>query len=371
LILLSNTALLCPLLRPTCLGIPTLRPKIELIVLPLNRPSFPIILLRGITFLRLVLFVENRQHLGLAIIDPLVEDKVGDFEVLSFVLKASHDDDLYEEGPVGYALDQLVLLPQIFVPLQDGLASLLQNISQTMALQNLAIQHVHDLLHVKFILLLTAHTPALGLGGRRLLEGQLLQLFLQLEVALLARVQHQHLEEEVQEVDDGIGVIEEVVLRQGSLGDSIGLATDPPPEIPKLEVAAAEHEVRDEYVKQLLLYLGIHEYFVRDVPDRRLPVDVAHEPPLGDQQVHRTQRDHVFTLKLTPAAHALLVSLLVAQLRQVFDKRNEYVLRVVLLELDLSRPQRPQRAVYPVLEEQLARKLALVRGILVATLFLG
>lgn len=339
-------------------------------MLPLNRPSFPIILLGGIAFLRLVLFAENRQHLSLAIIDPFVEDKVRNLEVLSLILKASHDHCLYEEGPVGYAVDQLILFPQIFVLLQDGLASLLQKISQAMALQTLTIQHVHYLLDIKFILLLATHALALGFGWRRLLEGQLLQLLLQLEVALLARVQHQYLEEEMQKIYDRIGMTEKIVLRQGPPSDSIGLPTDPPPEILELEMTATEYEMRDEHMKQLLLYLRINEYLVRNVRDRRLPADIAHEPVLSNQHVHRSQRNHVLTLKFTPAPHTLLVRLLVPQLRQVLDKRNEYILRVILLELDLSRWQRPLRVVCNALDGELTGKLALVRGVMLATLFL-
>ena len=45
-------------------------------------------------------------HLVLAIVDPLIEDKICDLELFSLVLKTTHDHYLYKKGPVGYALDQ-------------------------------------------------------------------------------------------------------------------------------------------------------------------------------------------------------------------------------------------------------------------------
>lgn len=58
-------------------------------MLPLYGPSFPIILtLRR--FLVLSDYVEHAEHLGLALVDPFVEQKVGDLHVLSLVLETSN-----------------------------------------------------------------------------------------------------------------------------------------------------------------------------------------------------------------------------------------------------------------------------------------
>ena len=113
LILLINITFLLCVLAAACLGIPSLCPKVELIVLPFDRSSLPVILLWVVLSGRLLFLGKDRQHLGLAIVDPLIEDKICNLEVLPLVLETTHDHYLYEEGPVRYALDQLVLLPQV------------------------------------------------------------------------------------------------------------------------------------------------------------------------------------------------------------------------------------------------------------------
>lgn len=208
-------------------------------MLPLYRSRLPIILtLWG--FFVLCDHVEHAEHLGLALVDPLIEQKVGDFHVLSLVLETSNHHYIQEINPVRDALYQLVLLSYIFVLLEDALLGLLQDIGQTVDLQILAIQHMHDLLHIKLILLLTAYIFVLGVCGRRILEAQFLQFLLQFHISLLAGMKHEDLQKDKQQVYDRIGVAKQIVLGQWPPGYEIGLLADPAFEVLEVSVEADE-----------------------------------------------------------------------------------------------------------------------------------
>ena len=82
-----------------------------------------------------------------------------------------------------------------------------------MNLQIFSIEPMHDRLHIKLILLLTAYIFVLGVSCRRILEAQFLQLLLQFQESFLAGMEHENFQEDKEQVDDGIGVAEEIVLR--------------------------------------------------------------------------------------------------------------------------------------------------------------
>ena len=77
-------------------------------MLPLNRPSLPIILTFG-GFLVPSDYIEHAEHLGLALVDPCIEQKVSDLHVFSFIFKTFHYHHVQEINPVGNALNELVL----------------------------------------------------------------------------------------------------------------------------------------------------------------------------------------------------------------------------------------------------------------------
>ena len=152
---------------------------------------------------------------------------------------------------------------------------------------------------------------------------------------LLAGVEAEDLEEEVKEIDDGIGIVEDGVGGLRSLGDEVGFATDLAFEVLEVEKGRGEDELGDEKVEELLLYFGVEQYFVGDVAEGQLAADVPNKPSLADQNVYTPQRHHVLALHLTPASHALLIGLPIPHLPQVLDQRDEDVLGVVLLEIGL------------------------------------
>ena len=99
---------------------------------------------------------------------------------------------------------------------------------------------------------------------------------------------------------------------------------------------ADEYHMGYEDMEQFLLYFGVEENLIGNVGQCALFVDIPHKPILGDERVDGAQRDHVFPLKLAPAAHAFFVCLLVAQLGEVLNERDEYVLGVVFLKFYLG-----------------------------------
>lgn len=304
-------------------------------MLPLYRSRLPIILTLC-AFLVLSDHVEHAEHLGLALVDPFIEQKVGDFHVFSLVLEASNHHHIQEVNPVGDALNQLVLLSYIFVLLEDALLGLLQDIGQAVDLQILAIQHMYDLLHIKLILFLTAYIFVLGVCSRRILEAQFLQFLFQFHISLLAGMKHEDLQKDKQQVNDRIGVAKQIVLRQWFPGYEISLLANSAFEVLEVSVVANEDHMCYQDMEQFLLDFGVDENLIGNVGQCALFVDIPDEPILRDERVDRAQRDHVLSLKLSPAAHTFLVCFFVSHLGQVLDQRDEYILGVVFLEFYLG-----------------------------------
>jgi hypothetical protein len=103
--------------------------------------------------LGLVYLIENTKHLCLALANPLVEQKIGNFHIFVLVLEASNSYDFDEVDPVGDTLNQLVLLPETFLLFKDALLGLLKDICKAVDLQSFSVQHMDDLFHKKFVLL--------------------------------------------------------------------------------------------------------------------------------------------------------------------------------------------------------------------------
>lgn len=93
----------------------------------------------------------------------------------------------------------------------------------------------------------------------------------------------------------------------------------------------------DEQVKEFLLDLGVEKDLVGDVAESELFVYVSDEPVLADQQVKRTERDHIFTFELASFPHTVLVGLLIAEFSEVLNERDEDIFGIVFLEVYLVR----------------------------------
>ena len=65
--------------------------------------------------------IANAQHPQLALVDPLVEEEIGQLDVLPLVLKTPDDHALDEGQPVGDPLHQSVSLSEQSVPLENRL----------------------------------------------------------------------------------------------------------------------------------------------------------------------------------------------------------------------------------------------------------
>ena len=123
----------------------------------------------------------------------------------------------------------------------------------------LASKKMHDFLDVELVLFFAADVLGLGVKRRSLIETEFGHLLLEFVVSLLAGVEAEDCEEEVKEIDDGIGIVEDGVGGLRSLGDEVGLATDLALEVLEVEEGrgSGQDELSDEEVEELLLYFGV------------------------------------------------------------------------------------------------------------------
>ena len=61
----------------------------------------------------------NTEHLGLAVVDPFMEEEVGKFKIFFFILKAFNDHCLDEMSPIGNAFNQPIFFFEELILLHD------------------------------------------------------------------------------------------------------------------------------------------------------------------------------------------------------------------------------------------------------------
>ena len=142
----------------------------------------------------------------------------------------------------------------------------------------------------------------------------------------------------MQQVYDRVGVVEELVGRQGSPRDQVSLFTDAAPELHGVGRVLGKDEVGHEEVEEFLLDFGVEEDLVGDMGQHFCLVDIALVPVLPQQHLQRMQRHHILAFEVGPGAHTMLVGMLVAQFGQVLGQRDEDVFGVVFLEVALTPP---------------------------------
>jgi hypothetical protein len=120
--------------------------------------------------LGLVDLIENTEHLSLALVNPLIKQKIGNFHIFVLVFEATNSYDLDEVDPVGNALNQLVLLPEAFLLFENALLGLLKDIGEAVDLQSFPIQHMNDLFHKKFVLLFAPNILIFRIGSWSFLQ---------------------------------------------------------------------------------------------------------------------------------------------------------------------------------------------------------
>lgn len=86
----------------------------------------------------------------------------------------------------------------------------------------LAVENMDHLLDIELVLFFASHILYLVLVGNLFLNSQLGKLLLELAGSFLLSVEHQDLKKEVEEVDDGVGVGKEFILRVLLLGYDVG-----------------------------------------------------------------------------------------------------------------------------------------------------
>jgi hypothetical protein len=160
--------------------------------------------------------------------------------------------------PVGYALDQLVLLAKQFILFHDGLSHLLEDVRVVLRADSFACEDMHDLLDVELILLLAAYVLYFWLCGVGFFQAHFRELFFELIVSFLVGVEEEYFEEEVEQVDDGVGIGEDLVVGVLLFGDVVGLAADPSFELSDVYELEGEDHVGDEEVEEFFLYFGVY-----------------------------------------------------------------------------------------------------------------
>lgn len=112
---------------------------------------------------------------------------------------------------------------------------------------------MHYFLDIKLILLFAA----LGFSFRlscRLFKTQLFKLFFEFVITFFIGVEEEDLEEKMHEIDDGIGVREDFIVRELLLGCNIGFLTYSSLEVLNLYKISSEDKMGDQQVKELLFY---------------------------------------------------------------------------------------------------------------------
>jgi hypothetical protein len=73
---------------------------------------------------------------------------------------------------------------------------------------------------------------------------------------------HEYFEKEEEQVYDGVGVVEEIILRELFSSDQIGLFANTPLKILQFYVVAHYNHVSYENVEELLFNLGVYQDFI-------------------------------------------------------------------------------------------------------------
>ena len=97
----------------------------------------------------------------------------------------------------------------------------------------------------------------------------------------------QYFQEKMQEIDDSIGVVEDLIVAKVSFRDDVGFPADFPFEIFDVNKKLGENEVCNEQMKEFFLYFWIEQDLIWYVAQCWLFVDIPHKPILSCQCVDR------------------------------------------------------------------------------------
>lgn len=143
----------------------------------------------------------------------------------------------------------------------------------------------------------------------------------------------QRLQKQVQEVDDGAGRLEKLMVFKQGRGNTVNSAADLFLEQFGRGGDSVEQDVRGFEVKQFALDFRVEKNFVGDVRLHLCLVDSRNKPLFADELVDQRKRHHILALEFLTSPHTFLVRFLQPHASQELDHRDEYILGVVLLEL--------------------------------------
>jgi hypothetical protein len=90
------------------LGFPFFGGEVEFLLCPSDDSSLPHIFLFHVILFLFFLGYEGVSHFSSAFINPLIKDKICNFHIFSFVLKASNNNVLNKVDPIRYAFSELI-----------------------------------------------------------------------------------------------------------------------------------------------------------------------------------------------------------------------------------------------------------------------
>lgn len=181
-----------------------------------------------------------------------------------------------------------------------------------MCLKSSPTQNMNYFLHVELVLLLTPVILVFGLNWRSFFNAEFFKFLLKLKVTLFTGMKLQNFKEDMQKVNDSVGVSKKIVLRNRSPGNSICFFTNTMLEILEICVLWSENEMGNQYMEEFLLYFRINQYFIGDVSECSFFVDITTVPILCNKGVNWAERDNVFAFKVTTSSNTLFISLFVA-----------------------------------------------------------
>jgi hypothetical protein len=169
-----------------------------------------------------------------------------------------------------------------------------------------------------------------------LLNFHILKFFIQFKGASDLKGMPENFEKHGKQINNGIGMVEEFISGQGVGGNMVGSFGDIFFKLLNFVTGVLNENILcNKEMEKFFFNFGVHENAVGDVDKELIFVDIPLKPGLSCEAKYHVQRYHVFALDLLTRAHTLLVGLLVTLLRQVLDQRDEHVLWVVLLKLQL------------------------------------
>jgi len=156
--------------------------------------------------------LNNAEHSVLAFRDPFVEQKVGKPAVFLLELKTAHHYTLYEVASVRHTLHQPIFFPKEPVLFKNILSHLFKDVRIIQSWDAFEPKHMYYFFYIELVLFFAAQCLGLDLWHRCFLKTHFLKILFKLIEALFVGVVEEYLSKKIKQVDDSVGVGEDVII---------------------------------------------------------------------------------------------------------------------------------------------------------------